>query len=338
MAEKKYVSLARLSKFLDGIKAKYSQIGHNHTILDLTDYQVDSELSSLSTNPVQNKTIDAEFESVATAMSALESVVDTKISSPEIASTGQLLSVKSVDKNGNIVCETVDPNTVGDSLNIDTTLTIEGNAADAKATGDRLYTIESQVADLMYKAINIVSFTNSVKSVERGSTVTDVELNWNINKVPSSLILDSESIDASLTKVVLSDLSIKTDKFWTLKAIDERGAISTKTTKIAFMNRIYYGAKENPEAYDSDFIMSLSNKPLSSSKISSFSVTSEKSQYVYYCLPVNMGHCSFNVGGFDGGVNLVATVALTNPFDYTEDYYVYRSDNANLGTKTFKVV
>ena len=75
---KKYISLTRLSDFLDNIKAKYSQIGHKHTTSDLTDYKVDTVLSSTSTNPVQNKVIDAEFEAMVSAMGALELAIDGK--------------------------------------------------------------------------------------------------------------------------------------------------------------------------------------------------------------------------------------------------------------------
>lgn len=78
MAQKKYVSLTRLSNFLDNIKAKYSQIGHKHTISDITDYKVDTALSSTSNNPIANKTVDAEFEAVATAMNALDLALDSK--------------------------------------------------------------------------------------------------------------------------------------------------------------------------------------------------------------------------------------------------------------------
>lgn len=75
---KKYVSLARLSDFLDNIKSKYSLIGHKHTVADLSDYIVDTTLSSTSVNPVQNKVLDAEFDAMATAMGALELAIDGK--------------------------------------------------------------------------------------------------------------------------------------------------------------------------------------------------------------------------------------------------------------------
>jgi hypothetical protein len=75
---KKYVSLTRLSNFLDNIKAKYSKIGHKHTMSDLTDYKVDTTLSSTSNNPIANKTVDAEFDAIATAMGALDLAIDGK--------------------------------------------------------------------------------------------------------------------------------------------------------------------------------------------------------------------------------------------------------------------
>ena len=81
MASKKYISLSKLSTFLDNLKNTFALISHKHTISDLTDYTIDSELSSTSTNPIQNKVLDAEFDSIATAMNALESAIDEKANS-----------------------------------------------------------------------------------------------------------------------------------------------------------------------------------------------------------------------------------------------------------------
>lgn len=78
MAQKKYISLSKLSTFLDNLKTTFASLTHSHTINDISDYEIDTELSSTSTNPVQNKVLDAEFEAIATAMNALESSLDTK--------------------------------------------------------------------------------------------------------------------------------------------------------------------------------------------------------------------------------------------------------------------
>lgn len=75
---KKYISLNRLSNFLDNLKNTFALLSHKHTVSDLTDYKVDTALSSTSTNPVQNKVLNDEFNAIATAMNALEAAIDTK--------------------------------------------------------------------------------------------------------------------------------------------------------------------------------------------------------------------------------------------------------------------
>lgn len=75
---KKYVSLSKLSTFLDNLKNTFAAIGHKHTLSDVSDYKVDTELSSTSTSPVQNKVINAEFDAISDAMGALELAVDGK--------------------------------------------------------------------------------------------------------------------------------------------------------------------------------------------------------------------------------------------------------------------
>ncbi len=81
MAKNKYVSLSKLSTFLENLKGTFASLSHKHTISDLTDYKVDTTLSSTSVNPVQNKVLDAEFDAIATAMNVLETAIDGKASS-----------------------------------------------------------------------------------------------------------------------------------------------------------------------------------------------------------------------------------------------------------------
>ena len=61
MDKKKYVSLHKLSCFLNNLKSTFAFSIHEHTLSDIKDYKVDSSLSSTSTNPVQNKVIDAKL-------------------------------------------------------------------------------------------------------------------------------------------------------------------------------------------------------------------------------------------------------------------------------------
>lgn len=81
---KKYVSLSKLSTFLDNLKKEFAAIKHTHTISEISDYAVDSELLDTSTNPVQNKVLNAEFDAISAAMNALESAVDSKADSSTV--------------------------------------------------------------------------------------------------------------------------------------------------------------------------------------------------------------------------------------------------------------
>ena len=77
----KYVTPRRLSTFLDNLKNVFALSGHKHTLSDISDYKVDTVLSSTSSNPVQNKVVDAEFDAISQAMGALETAIDGKANS-----------------------------------------------------------------------------------------------------------------------------------------------------------------------------------------------------------------------------------------------------------------
>lgn len=79
MTTKKYVSLSKLSVFLENLKNTFSVLGHKHSVSDISDFTVDDALSSTSVNPVQNKVIDAELDAISEAFTVLEAEVDNKM-------------------------------------------------------------------------------------------------------------------------------------------------------------------------------------------------------------------------------------------------------------------
>lgn len=192
------------------------------------------------------------------------------------------------------------------------------------------------VDDLNYKPIAINSFANNRNTVEMGSTIADVTLNWSYSKTPKSAKLDNETLDVSLTSKALTGQSITTNKTWTLSATDERDKTVTKTTAITFVNGVYWGVAENASSFDSAFILKL-QKGLQASKGKTFTVNAAASQHIYYAVPTRYGACAFNVGGFDGGFTKAGTIEFTNASGYKESYDIYKSDNAGLGNTTVKV-
>lgn len=183
-----------------------------------------------------------------------------------------------------------------------------------------------------YKPIAINTFTNNKNVQEMGATIADVTLNWALNKKAKTLTLDGQPVTVTDTSKVLTGQSIKTNKTWTLKATDERDASATKTTAITFYNGVYWGAKASPGSYDSAFVLTLT-KGLQGNKNKTFTATAGADEYFFYCVPTRYGAVTFNVGGFDGGFTKVATIEFTNASGYNENYDIYKSDNANLGTQ-----
>ena len=257
--------------------------------------------------------------------------VDTFRSYAEkIATIGKLPDITEEDE-GKILRVVKGIWAISEELGLDETLKIQGKAADAKATGVRIETLEKHVADLLYKIISIKGFSNNVGTVEIGSTVDNVTLSWSFNKTPTALTLDGVEQAVDAEGAVLKELGLTAAKTWKLVATDERGATASKTTSVSFLNGIYYGVGTAQDAYDSAFILGLT-KTLLGSKLASFTVNAGDGKHIYYCLPKRYGTCTFTVGGFDGGFDLIDTVSFTNASGYAEDYYIYKSTNAGLGS------
>ena len=206
--------------------------------------------------------------------------------------------------------------------------------ADGVSYGDT--TVAAVLDDLLYTAIQITSFTNNVNTVEMGSRVDTVVLNWNYNKTPEELTLDGQGIDASLKTKTIESAGIKANKTYTLKAVDERDAEATRTTAITFLNGVYWGVGADQSSFDSAFILGLT-KGLQSSKVKTFTVNAGASQHIYYAIPTRYGTPAFKVGGFEGGFAKAATIDFTNASGYMESYDIWKSDNAGLGNTTVEV-
>lgn len=193
-----------------------------------------------------------------------------------------------------------------------------------------------QMGDVLYEAIAITSFSNNVNTVEMGSTVNTIVLNWAMNKVPKTLTLDGSMIDVNLKTKTIEGAGIKQNKTYTLKATDERDASAQKNTNITFLNGVYWGVAANASEFDSAFILKLT-KGLQGSKGKTFTVNAAAGQHIYYAIPTRYGTPAFKVGGFDGGFAKAGTIQFTNASGYTESYDIWKSDNAGLGSTTVVV-
>lgn len=192
--------------------------------------------------------------------------------------------------------------------------------------------------DLQYIPIEILAFSNNIGVAEKGSTLNELTLKWQLNKDPETILMNGQvrADLKTLRSLTLKDMALTADKTFMLQVRDEKGKTAQKNTSVVFQNGVYYGVSEIPEEVNNAFILSLS-RSLQGSRTKTFSTTSTEDQYVWYAFPSRYGTPVFNVGGFDGGFTKTASISFTNASGYTEGYAVYRSDNSNLGTKTIKV-
>lgn len=204
------------------------------------------------------------------------------------------------------------------------------------ATEERFTTLEEQVADLLYKAIDITGISNNVGTQEMGKTITSVTISWTMNKKPASQTLDGESLDVAVRSKAYTGLSISTNKSFTLSVTDERGAVDSASTSISFLNGVYYGVLEDGATINSATVLALTRNLLGSRGIT-FTANAGATQRIAYAFPSRYGTPTFNVGGFEGGFSKASTISFKNASGYTENYDVWLSDNVNLGSTTVKV-
>lgn len=219
---------------------------------------------------------------------------------------------------------------------------VDGSVADVRRYVDDIINYVAITGTLTLSG-TVPSNTNG--KLEKGQSLSQANLAWTFSKdlaEGTASLTDHGAVATKTGSTVLQyDPPLTANKTWTLvgKEVQVPGksqAQVTKSVSVQFLNGVYYGAAALPASIDSAFILGLT-KTLSASRVSSFKANAGAGEYVWYVLPEGIGKCAFNVGGFDGGFALVDTIQFTNASGFTESYYVYRSDNASLGSVTVSV-
>ena len=205
--------------------------------------------------------------------------------------------------------------------------------------------IENLKKDAQYVAIKIVSFAVDADGdrdgvVELGTKVGSIGFEWELNKTPTTQTINGDKIPNDIREIAFVRSYPEYPNGWhpdsgyvidfKLEVIDERGAYDYAEKTINFVNGVYYGADHAPDVLDSSFILGL-NKKLTNSRGLDIVFDSITNSRFWYALPTRLGTPRFFVNGFEGGVELVDTIAFTNSQGYTEPYNVYASNKSGLG-------
>lgn len=194
--------------------------------------------------------------------------------------------------------------------------------------------VQDALDSLLYKAPQVNSLSSNIgTTVEMGTMLSSVTFTWSYNKSIVSqsfagVTLDSNIRTYTYTKGIYNNVTL------TLTANDGKNNCS-RNISFTYANRIFYGVSDTT-TYNVNLLKSLSNT-LSNNRNRSFTVNPINNQHIIYAMPSRLGECKFSVNGFEGGFQKVSTIKYTNSQNYTEDYYIYRSDNPNLGKTTVVV-
>ncbi|SMF96024.1 hypothetical protein SAMN02949497_3404 [Methylomagnum ishizawai] len=190
--------------------------------------------------------------------------------------------------------------------------------------------VQQALDTLLYVAPQ-ASITNSVGTVEIGSTVAAVTLDWTVNKaiIGQSIAAPGPgTIDPALRTLALSGLHLTADTTFTL-AVDDGTHTASAATPVLFRHRRRWGVSAQAVP-DAALIDALAGAEFAAGRTQSRSF-SPSGQYLYFAWPSSFGTPVFLVNGLLNTAWVKTTVGYTNPSGYTANFDVYRSQFLQSG-------
>ena len=253
----------------------------------------------------------------------LQGNIDNKLDNVQDVSKAGFVPV--VGEDGNVTFK--DRKTLGGTADV----VIYENTEHPELTNVDL-ALDKILQKIYYVAPKIDSFTMtpSTTEYEIGTTVSDLEFAWTLNKdVISQTLTDCTIGVDDRTAVYGADLT--NTKTFTLSVSDGEKSDSVNK-KISFLPKIYYGSTTEPTDYDSAFALGLSNSVLASSSKRDYSFNCGAGEYSYIVCPTSMTFNTIWVNGFQAEINKIMAIALTNESGYTQSYDILRFANSGLGS------
>lgn len=192
---------------------------------------------------------------------------------------------------------------------------------------------------IYYIAIKINSFSSNPEGTtyEIGRQIDGVTLNWALNKSPATQNISGIGTVANDVRTITIDEPFNTNKTITLTVGDGETTVSSSKS-FKFAPNIYWGSSALQDEYDSDWVQGLSAKSLKSSAGGTYEMTVANDEYGFFVLPSNYAFSGVvKIGGFDTELVLVNEISVTNPYDYTQNYKIYRTGQKSLGKITMIV-
>lgn len=197
-------------------------------------------------------------------------------------------------------------------------------------TNGSITNVQEALDELLYVAPVITSFTGG-GTYEMGSTVSQVVLNWAINKAVKTQNLNNGIGDISAElRTYTIDKDITTNTTYTLTVNDGKQTTS-KSTSITFRQKRYWGVSVD-ESLTNEQILSMSSE-FATNRQQSRVFDCSGGKYFYFIIPTQFCNgISFKVGGLAFSDMQQTTIELTNASNYKASYNVYRVGNIQTGS------
>ena len=208
------------------------------------------------------------------------------------------------------------------------------------ASKPNVTTVKDALDDLMYFDLTINLSSTSATQQEKGVSLASVVLNWTYNKDVVSQTINSVSIPDVEQRTYTVEGPFTENTTFTLKANDGKKDF-TKSLTISFLNNVYWGVGTVTESgsVNNEFVLGLSGSKFAASKnaVGTITANAEAGNYIYYAQPASWADPVFNIGGFDTEFELLHTFTLTNASGHEEQYKVFKSGQAGLGSTSMVV-
>jgi hypothetical protein len=215
---------------------------------------------------------------------------------------------------------------------------IDSAAAALVMDGIDVYLVGQNSAVIPY--FNISAFNSPEELNEVGATITDPTFTASYTEPPDSAsVVDNQgnpTADVSSTPLgftyaheytkTVNNSSVSI----TLSAV-KGSASSGKGLSMYWRPKVFWGVGPNGLSTEAD-IEGLTNQPLLSSRVLTFTASPGAAEHIYYACPETYGAATFTVDGWEGGFDLVGIVSVTNAHGVIQNYRLYKSTNPNLGT------
>lgn len=226
-------------------------------------------------------------------------------------------------------------------------LDLSGDAEDV-AYENATYGEETNVKEWLDKILDKIYYVaikiNSLSSAPEGTTyemgrqINSVTLSWNLNKTPTSQSINGiGTIANDVRTITIDEPFVNVNKTFTLTVSDGETTVSSSKS-FKFAPNIYWGSASLEEEYDSEWVQDLSTKALKSSASGTYEMTVANDEYGFFVLPSSYSFSGVvKIGGFDTELALVDEVSVTNQYEYTQNYKIYRTGQKSLGKITMIV-